>query len=106
VILLAFAVEIAALVFRSRWASPTPGTAAHDGCWRPWPSRWRRRCGERSRPRRRAGCSDPRRVVVELLVYFCGTAGLVAVTGSPTAWLGIVLAAVVALLARMTGTER
>ena len=46
---------------------------------------------------------DPRRLIVELLVFFAGTAGLVAVTGSPTAWLAIAVAAVVALLVRMSG---
>lgn len=76
----------------ARWVIALGAAAIAAGVW-----------GAFVAPKAKRRLRDPRRLIVELLVFFAGTAGLVAVTGSPLAWLAIAVAAVVALLVRISG---
>lgn len=77
----------------TRWLLAVAVTSAAAAAW-----------GAFVAPKARWRLRDPRRLIVELLVFFAGTAGVVAVTGNPVVWLTIAVAAVVALMVRMSGT--
>lgn len=77
---------------QARWVMAAGATAVAGAVW-----------GTFVAPKAKRRLRDPRRLIVELLVFFAGTAGLVAVTGTPVAWMALALAAVVALLVRLSG---
>jgi hypothetical protein len=77
---------------RARWTLAVAAVAATVAVWAAFVA-----------PRAPRRLRDPKRLVLELAVFFCATAGLVALTGSPTAWLALGGAALVALAVRMTG---
>lgn len=104
-LVVAFAIELAAVAFvgagvlaavntSSRWPFAAAAVVLTVLMWARWVA-----------PRAPHRLADPRRLVLELTVYLCGTAGLVRVTGTTTAWLAFALAAVVALLARISALD-
>ena len=75
-----------------RWALALGAAAGVAGAW-----------GAFVAPRARRRWRDPKRLLLELVVFGLAAGGLVHLTGSSAAWMLLALSAVVALLVRIVG---